>query len=863
MKSEQLQQITSKEKELPRAEQEAGFEVSQEDQEKELMEKSGAEVAGFEKEGEKGLQAAEKNAETDGLEIDPADRKELEELNQEAEVAQGELKKEISLSSEKENINIKPCPGCGKENKVGNNFCEECGNKFESRKNEGGAEDGKKLYTLGKETIKKMYADGKGDTVKYKELYALLVSRESGEKKWRKIDEIDEEKVGEIMKKIQQEDVFERGKKQIMSLHSKGSSRDAKYLSLYNQLTKNDGGRIVWKEAREVDPILVEKMINDAENIKKPSLLKDRVVETPEMLSAEEASKKFMAEERQKLAQEIRAERKKRHESLLALKVEIEKTKDIAEKLDESVEDKQYEKLSEMQSDEVNAMVTELLSGDELDEQDVNDEHDNLGQLIANSEGINSIKKKIEEHYAKADEIAKKKFESIRKTVEQTILRNNAFIVHTFLTNENLRHNDLSSISKRATLEDDMDILLSLEPSVSTSSVVPGSKQGLWGERIGVVLGGGDIMGARQTDDSTGVGGIKYRGGTRNSSEEIDEKVSDKSERGYNELVVNNPKVFGFFQRAEREASGKMRGFTVYRGETTLDIRKRKEEFMYYMDIASAKGMPLLVMTPDRKVFEFISIDDEGIVTAGAEISPEQVALGKAGLIEEKREELGKSVILKNLFKYIDHQKEAKEIVFGLAGEKLSGDLSREEYLAYARDNKGRLHEFPENLLQEKEVMLKVAESDPRAAYQNAGENLKKDKDFIRKIYSLEGAGEKRPLYSYMPEELKKDEDMARLAIENNDFENIDADFADSSQIWDKIVDKMIEKKDPDRWFSRNIGEKEHSNIYLIRKKGFGSANMTDKLATDPRYISGLNNRYPKYKFKIDEYKNLVVTKLS
>jgi len=589
--------------------------------------------------------------------------------------------------------------------------------------------------------------------------------------------------------------------------------------------------------------------------------MKERIIENPEILSEKEASKKFLAEERKKLAQEIREQRKAQRERLSVLKIDTEEANKSSELIEGELEDSRYSKFAERQSDEAN-VISERLSSSELSEQDASDEQENIGQLIASSEEIKSLKSKLEDHYAKADAIAKNKFESMQKSVEQTMLRNNAFIVHTFLLDERLRHNENSNIDKRATLEDDIDILLSLEPSISTSSVVPGSRQGLWGNRIGVVLGGGDIRGIAQKDDGTVTGGIKMRNGEISSSKEIDEKVSDKSERGYNELVVNNPEVFGFFQNVQINKSGEMIGFEKTSSEQ--DNKNRKEDFLKYIDLAIQKGMPPLIMTPDRRLFEFSSISNDGIVSVGAEITPEQVAKGKAGLPNEKRTEIGEQIIVKNLFRRIDDQKEAKEIVAELSGKEKSGvELSKEEYLAYARDNQGRFHDFPKHLLEDKNFMLEAAQFNPVSAYEYAGENLKKDMEFIKRTYSLEKKSVTSSIYFLMPEELKKNEDIALLAIENNDFQYIDSTLADSPAVWEKIVDKIVERNNPAKWFSRNVGEQEVVGTTFYMRKGFNGVDMTEKLVADTSFVQKLNSRYPNYKFEIDEYKQLLVTKLA
>jgi hypothetical protein len=582
--------------------------------------------------------------------------------------------------------------------------------------------------------------------------------------------------------------------------------------------------------------------------------MKERAIESPELLSEKEASKKFLAEERKKLADEIRTQRKSQRDRLSTLKINIEDATNAPENKDVQQEDRQYAQLSEMQSTEANT-IAERISSSELSEKDAVAERENIGQLIDNSDGVSFLKKKLEDHYAKADKIAQKKFEAMQKTVEQTMIRNNAFIVHTFLLDEKLRHNANSNISKRATLEDDIDILLSLEPSISTSSVMPGSRHGLWNEGMGVIIGGGEIRGGVQTDNQTQTGGIKERNGTISTSEEIDKIVSDKAARGYNELVVNNPEVFGFFQNVSSiDKDGRMSGF---------DPRhSSKENFMQHMNLAREKGMPLMVMTPDRKLFEFVDIADNGIVSVGLEITPKQVATGKAGLSSEKRKGIGEKIISKNLFKYINHQKEAKGIITGLSDEKSAEtELTREEYLKYVKDNPGLFNNFPTHLLEDKSFMLEAAQFDPASAYIFAGENLKNDVDFIKSIYSLDRSGDTRSIYSYMPTDLKKDESVALLAIENNDFEKIDSGFIDSPAVWDQIVDKLVENKNPDNYSgsSRGIG----SSFYLDTDFMMGNVNVSDKLVKDEKFIQKLKNKYKNYRFEVNEYKQILVTRLA
>jgi hypothetical protein len=585
------------------------------------------------------------------------------------------------------------------------------------------------------------------------------------------------------------------------------------------------------------------------------SAMQERAVVDPELLSKKEASKKFLAEERQKLAEEIRAERRQSRDKLgeLSARTEMEEGADI-----EHIA-KNYDALSDMREGEANG-IAERLAGSEMSEDDANEERANIKQLVDNDDKLKALRQKLSEHYAKADGLAKGKFEKIQKSVEQALVRNNAFLVHTFTTHEELRHNENSNITGRATLEDDIDLLLSLEPSISTSSITPGIKTSLFQEEfgnIGVILGGGDIEGATRTDAGSISTGIKRRriiGENSVSVENIDEVIGQRKDGdGYNEIVVNNPKVFGIFKSVKVDKSGKISG--------------NPKAFQQYVDTATQKGIPPYVMTPDRRLFEFVSIDDGGTVTVGVEITPDQVATGKAGLPSEKRKEIGDEILQKNLFRNVNAQQEAKGIVASLTGEEVAEiQLSKEEFLTQLKNNPSeigsQLLHFPESLKGNKQFMLESASVDAVSTYENATEELKKDIDFVKQVYALRSTQQQRPLYSWLPNELRKNPDIALLAIDNGDLDGLDASLAEVPEVWERLVNKKIENENPQKWFSREVGEVEVSNPSLFMQTNNSSVNFSERLLTDPVFIDRLNQRYPNFKFEVDEYKQLLVTKL-
>ncbi|MBI4086683.1 hypothetical protein HY416_01725 [Candidatus Kaiserbacteria bacterium] len=277
---------------------------------------------------------------------------------------------------------------------------------------------------------------------------------------------------------------------------------------------------------------------------------------------------------------------------------------------------------------------------------------------------------------------------SDERSVEQVALRNNAFIVHTIAeSGQAQHHNENSNVSGKVTYGDDMDIMLAFEPSVSASSVTPGKKARLW-TGDGFILGGGQISEAGGSDQGTVAHGIKRRGNRTSSLEEIDHAVGRNSELhkrdydrigtfGMNEIVVNNSEVFGFFQQAEKDADGR---YWMFSAETKKDAEMAKKMRRYgptafdnnlgnyrrRFSTAQERGIPLYVMTPEREVYEALGVNDDGTVEIGKQLTPEEVARGRAGLSAEKRKEIGERILKKNLFRGEKIQKEAEEIIKSL-----------------------------------------------------------------------------------------------------------------------------------------------------------------------------------------------------
>jgi hypothetical protein len=454
-------------------------------------------------------------------------------------------------------------------------------------------------------------------------------------------------------------------------------------------------------------------------------ILEERVIENPQLFSEREASKRLLTEQRIQLAREIREQRSAQGNRLLKLQNVLHQGQ---ETLAGEEGDRQSGRLAELQSTEANLMA-ERISARDLSVQDAKTEQENMRQLIANSETLQSIKDKIRGHYAEASATSKERFETIQKSITQTALRNGVFFVHTIQEGPK-RHNELSNVANEATYADDADILLSLEPTISASSIFSGKSEdgrvsGLWSDTGGFILGGGDIQYADRNDVDSLSEGIKKRtivgGLDKQAPADIDHVVSKRGEiearvtrsggrveagSSYNEFIINNPKVFGYYQPAATEEDELFADGKYYAGdmstkndyEELLYIQERLAKFQVKPELVSestretpelyreklaafqqkialfqerfaqmaARGTPLYIMTPDKILYQYHGVNEDGSVNIGEQLTPEEAATGRAGLSGEKRKQLGERVLQKKVFKQEATVEEAHHIIRSL-----------------------------------------------------------------------------------------------------------------------------------------------------------------------------------------------------
>ena len=694
-------------------------------------------------------------------------------------------------------------------------------------------------------------------------------------------------------------EVVDKAKSLLLQLDKAGQNNTERYRKLHSLLVfQTHALPLTWRQDIYSSQELVSDLIEASKPIEyTPEVnlaTKDRgdIELISEPITDKEASKKFFQEERDKIASELREARK----------VLREKMKDTTTLIESSPDDaKKYLNIQDSVSNEANTIANDINSPADYTMQDGIEVKQSIDTHIENSSKLKSLfrrlkdslipfnkgeaatkssgmqvegqldttigqtdanikeepshdldlklaKEKLRQLYEQSELKAKENYDTISRSVEQTILRNKAFFVHTFILSGPSRHNANSNITQHATLEDDIDLLLSLEPSISTSSVLPGSKHLLWGnDGIGVIIGGGNIGEfGKQDIGTTATRGIKGRGSNKKESlDELDKLVSDKSPRAKNELVVNNPEVFGLFLEVKIDENGEFYS------------EKLIEKFKEKIDIATKKGLLPLVMTPDRRVFEFKSIDENGKITVVREIKPEEVAKGKAGLTTEKRKEIGQGIVFEKLLKNISDIEEAKGIISQLSGEEVK-DLTREEYVKYLKYNPEKFSQLPKELLADRQFILSLLDSsiiNPMAAYEDADESLQTDMDFIKKLisYPQEEWGNNNVYYE-LPIELKRNRDILIWALDNPTFRAgaIDYSFIEDKDIIERLTNKAVDLIQLDDVSDNPKGKWDHSfRPYLFDYRG--THYIENKMFDEHDFLGKIQKKYPQYSFEVEK----------
>jgi len=216
-------------------------------------------------------------------------------------------------------------------------------------------------------------------------------------------------------------------------------------------------------------------------------------------------------------------------------------------------EKKEVQKLTQEKFDEQYRSAQELVSG--FQEQRADD-----GRL-------HSIEGLLHDFYSeKENEWNAYEKEQQERDVENVLAKYNVAIVHALTPRGGPESNSL--IRSDIPWEEKLKIVLAFEPTISTSAISP-EQQGMWAG-MGVLLNGGSVEVASPSDAATIAEGSKRivthssatydfsEGHTKPIEQQLQETISYHHEgdfMNYNEVIVSNPEVAGFFARVKEDNS--------------------------------------------------------------------------------------------------------------------------------------------------------------------------------------------------------------------------------------------------------------------------------------------------------------------
>lgn len=200
-----------------------------------------------------------------------------------------------------------------------------------------------------------------------------------------------------------------------------------------------------------------------------------------------------------------------------------------------------------------------------VDQEKFDEQYRNTQELISNLETQKIGRSKLEQARGLLDEFyanKEKEWTNYEKEEEERGIKNvlkkyNVIMVHAFTPRGAPSENTL--IRSDISWEEKLRIVLAFEPTISTSAISP-EQQGMWAN-MGVLLNGGRVEAASPQDIGTRAISRSKRE-VRHSNEPIEQQIQrtisyhhEGDFMNYNEIVVSNPEVAGFFIKVREDDS--------------------------------------------------------------------------------------------------------------------------------------------------------------------------------------------------------------------------------------------------------------------------------------------------------------------
>ena len=256
---------------------------------------------------------------------------------------------------------------------------------------------------------------------------------------------------------------------------------------------------------------------------------------------------------------------------------------------------------------------------------------------------LDEARKTLDSFYSGQSEQWKEYMEDEKARDVQNICREyGCFMVHAISPDFTPGNNSL--LYKGTSWKDKLKVLLALEPTISASTIQPGDNdQNLW-SRMGLIVSKGKVTYAENRDAGTQALNIKERADNSkllgfqpdNARDMISGAISGRQKNAYNEMVIRDPKIAGFFVCLDK-----------FKGIDD-DLGKVQRPISEIMPVLQDLKMPLYALKNGR-AYEFIEQND-GSLDVGEEIDLDTL-LNSQYDVNGRRDDLLEDVFANNVLK--------------------------------------------------------------------------------------------------------------------------------------------------------------------------------------------------------------------
>lgn len=317
---------------------------------------------------------------------------------------------------------------------------------------------------------------------------------------------------------------------------------------------------------------------------------------------------------------------------------------------------------------------------------------DQLDQIMSDQSALLGARSEIKDYYTNLGETySQLEAEKYGRDVGNMMREHSAFFFHAINTEADDAQKVNGVINPNIPCEDRLKILLSLEPTISASTVKHDTEMKhdftLW-SRSGVILSGGHITEAGRNDISSQSQGVDKRNSTQVRHKElrsVSEAIEDRG-TSYNELIIREPKIAGYYLwvNADRE------------WPISLNEIQQKE-----FQEAEALGLPLYTVIDGRVIESFLVNEGTELMPGADEVTPKSLLKSpQISLDETRRKELREEVLNDTTFNMEKFEEKIPEVAYidGLrAGKDVLERLTHPHRYDYSYASNQQYKEYIDN----------------------------------------------------------------------------------------------------------------------------------------------------------------------